>query len=211
MNEIVAMPIVFSGKYLPEACASLVSRQEFIKTHNPLSRKLPLASSRRGAEFRVCKDTQNRMFFYAVDLEKQDLIYLMHLNPLRFKLLPGVALNLTKMAMYQGSVWRGGRSIQLLGQAFAKTVFWSLFNHKRNLFSDSMQSEQGKSFWERRIDDAFTKGLDVYAVHFKPQGKTQIVDKSILLTPMSDIHKYWAYEEHTDEDGLYWRFAICHP
>ncbi len=117
--------------------------------------------------------------------------------------------------MYQGSVWRANswRELSILGDTFAKRVFWGLFNQRRNLFSDSIQSEGGKRFWMNRLGEAAQKGLAVFAVHFKDEGGVLVVDKTVSLDEYEQLNPddYYTYEYDEDYSGAYWRFAICHP
>jgi hypothetical protein len=213
VNEEVAMPVVMVGSYLPKICETVDSRKNFIKEHENKSRILTsIAGMTKDAELRRVKDSGNRVWFYAVDLVENDLLYIMHLNPLRMKFSNDVAVtdSISRFAMYQGSVWRAEGNVTKLGDQVPKYLFWRLFKGRNNWFSDSIQSLDGKRFWERRIREAKDQGFHVYAVHFRePAGI--YVDRIVPLSIGDDLQRYWTYEYKKDESGMYWRFAIVHP
>lgn len=199
-----AMPVVMAGHYVPEACKTFASRQQFIAKHLPHSRFLTLFGDLPpNTKILSCKDTQNRLWFYSV--YSGDLAYVMHLNPIRYTDRSGTLP--TSLSMYQGSVWRSRRTGQGLPRLPQK-IFWALFAKGRRIwFSDSVQSEDGKAFWENRILDAFNKNLTVLACHFK-DGSPMIIDRTEPVDINTDIQKYWTYEVDRDDSGMNWRFAI---
>lgn len=212
----LAMPTVMVDEYVPEVCETLESRQKHLALLAPHSRIMkPDAGMQSWVELRVATDSGNRRWFYAVDLTTKDIVYLMHLNPLKMKFdnysgTPSVPKSMKRMAMYQGSVWRADGSVPLIGNNLPSNLFWRLFKGNQNWFSDSLQSRGGKIFWERRIQEALERGHDVYAVHFSETNSIQ-VDQLVKIEQGVLINHYWTYETKKDDSGMYWRFAIVHP
>lgn len=210
----LAMPTVMVDEYIPEVCRTLESRQKHIEMLLPKSRLMkPYPGMKSYAELRVASDTGNRKWFYAVDTRVNDIVYLMHLNPLRMNLkkVQDAPQDLKRFAMYQGSVWRADGCTLIIGMDLPKGLFWKLFKGNQNWFSDAGQSKDGKRFWERRISEAIERGHLVYAVHFNETREIE-VDKIVQITNETDsIEHYWTYEKKKDDSGMYWRFAITHP
>lgn len=205
IHREIAMPVVMAGKYLPKICTNLATRQQFIQENSAKSKIYKgVTPDLPNARVLACPDTNNRMWFYTV--HENDLAYLMHLNPIRYRDLTGELPNL-RLTMYQGSVWRSRRTGMGLPR-LPQLIFWSLFKHSRRIwFSDSVQSEDGKAFWENRIIDAIKQGLNVVACHFK-DGSPVLIDQVVPVDISTKIQKYWTYEIHKDGSGMNWRFAI---
>lgn len=210
-----AMPTVMAGEYVPEICKTLDTRRRFIDEQQPQSRVITAPTGCRVlpyVDLRMSVDTGNRYWFYAVDSKVNDLLYVMHLNPLKLRFKRGAdsPAGLWKFAMYQGSVWRAEGSELKIGNELPSVLFWKLFNQHRNWFSDISQSKDGKRFWVRRIAEALSKGLLVYAVHFDEKSGIEI-DKAVPISFGDSLEHYWTYEDVKDFSGMYWRFAIVHP
>lgn len=206
------MPVVLAGEYVPEVCKTLETRRLFLAQYLPKSRPLkPMRGMQPTVELRMAKDTTNRAWFFAHELHEQDMIYLMHLNPHRLKFKAGVNApeGFGRFSMYQGSVWRSSQSLeQKLGLYVPSDLFWKL-SPKRIWLSDTVQSKDGKRFWQRRIAEALTeKGLRVYALHFIDTGFTLSVDTVVPILAGDSLEPYFTYEVLKDDSGMNWRFAI---
>jgi hypothetical protein len=202
------MPVVTAEKYVPDICKTLWSRREFIEKYLPVSKPWRTSENVGATEVRVLSETGGRFWFFWVF--KDDLAYIMHLNPIRFQ-DPDRLLPFRGKPMYQRSVWR--QRIQGLpagASRIPRGVFWSLLSNNRVWFSDFIQSEDGKAFWENRILDALQKGLKVAAVEFRDHAGTVEVVKVEPLTLQSPIDHYWTYEVNEDGSGMSWRFVISH-
>jgi len=209
----LSMPVVMVDEYVPNACKTLSARRALLSRLDGNSK---LLNSDPGMqpwiELRVAPDSSNRKWFYAVDTKESDIVYLMHLNPLRFKFPKDLDKpdSFLRSAMYQGSVWRADGSPYLIGPKLPSALFWRLFNGNQNWFSDTLQSKDGKRFWENRIWEALNRNLPVYAVHFSESSDVE-VDSLVQIHSGDSIQKYWTYEVDKDDGGMYWRFAIVHP
>ena len=206
--KVTAMPVVMAGKYVPDICKTSESRKDFIEKHLPRSKPWKTSENVGATEVRVTSDAGGRFWFFGVF--NGDLAYLMHLNPLRFQ-DPNHLLPFHGKPMYQGSVWRQRmQGLPAGASRIPREIFWSLLSNRRVWFSDSIQSEDGKAFWENRILDALQKGLRVAAIEFSDHLGTVEVVRVEPLTLQSPIDHYWTYEVDKDDSGMNWRFVISH-
>jgi hypothetical protein len=207
--------MVRASDYIPEIVKTPQSQHRFIveQTRNSKVIQSPPQPQASWVEFRVSIDTNNRLWLYAVDTQLNELDYLMHLNPLRFTFDSAVDSQIVSQfnafSIYQGSVWRSARALETLGQTFVADVFWKL-SQRKNWFSDSVQSQAGKAFWERRLHEAKIRGYSAYACHFSETGSKVKVTEVVPLAKDTSLQKYWTYEVNKDDSGLNWRFAIAH-
>ena len=102
----------------------------------------------------------------------------------------------------QTSVWRNPDYSDL--PRFAPWVFWSYLLPKNgNILSDSVQSKDGKRFWQSRLSEAFENDYNVYVLGITD--KHHVVEL-IPVTTYAEILEYYTHDP--DWRGQYYRILI---
>ncbi len=202
--KIEAMPSVMVSTYVPKIVKTKATQLAFLKGR---TRKKSAMESSLPAPYVLMTDhgKDNALWFYVASVDGESLQYLMLLNPIKVVRPDGIKLK----SVYQGSVWKSSY-MGFIKPDLPSEVFWGLLAVRTALISDSIQSEQGKSFWQRRMHEALAKGLVVEALHFSDTNRF-IVKEVVPITASTDTEVYWTYETEKDNYGLNWRFCIRKP
>src|ERR1700737_2249766 len=77
----------------------------------------------------------------------------------------------------------------------ARDVFWKILFKSHDMISDSVQTEYGKRFWQKRLKEAFEMGYYVYGLRYT-HGK------------IKDAHIYRSMDELRSDSGKIWTSNI---
>ena len=190
----VAMPYRSQGTYKPA----------WAKTEETNSKELLklLPESKIVARYR---DLDIHLHKYSADVD----FYFVHENDL---IQYGVRVihykitgKLVRSTCGQVSVWRNQLDKATVG--LPKWMFASFLKEIYGcIVSDKVQSTEGETFWDHRIDEALMSGKKVYVLDIEEKHHTLQVEDFATLETTRDMNKY--YTEDQDYSGERFRFLI---
>lgn len=201
-----SMPYKFSGAYVPEYVETAETQKKWLARHLPKAKLLGTVlneMNNKVVEVFVVKAANEKLVIFSfIDGE---LLYV--LEVLKLKVPSNFVYKLKKRALGEVSIWRNPK-YRMLMDGFAKKVFWKwLVTTSRSAVSDNRHSNDGASFWVRRISQAL-RNKDKYAVYglrCSLAGNTLLVENVDKIDSLEKIKFY--YHEGMLE-GRYWRLAI---
>jgi hypothetical protein len=108
-------------------------------------------------------DTKSGETYFLYDLEDQISVYVAEIEKNQF-------IKPLHSAVCQVSIWRDKGAVGVMN--VAPYIFWNiLYKRYGSIISDSIQSDDGKAFWLRRVDEAKHRGLVVAVVDLTPDLK----------------------------------------
>ena len=200
LNVSLSMPSVLSGTYTPDWALTVESNVKHLSEIRKLGPSIAAVRQAPGLE-----DHQ----LFKVTLEKEQFYYVTGIWEGVEAIQYGVSVEQiqtdglhTIHTVSQTSVWRNPDYSGL--RRFAPWVFWSfLLPINGNILSDSVQSRDGKYFWESRLVEAFERNLNVYVLGITDK---HLVVELIPVSMLKEILTY--YTNDPDWRGQYYRILI---
>lgn len=159
-------------EYLGKLMKGSTAHLEDLGTHNGLQ-----LYRYRKEVFAVHPDRQTNRLVYWVKIEIQD------------------EKDLGVKTVTQRAVWRDRNTVKTVG--LPAYIFWELWLKQYHyIATDTMQTSDGKTFWNLRVSEAFAKGLNVYLFD-----KSQDPQKLVKFIDLNEFDQY-------DQAGKIWGLTI---